>query len=79
MHCPPAAKILLLADSEKERAQTVIFGTSSSLSSSKLAIHMIPGFATIEKNLAPAIDEGIDVVTDEEAAADGNDMGARRS
>ena len=35
MHCPPAAKILLLADSEKERAQTVIFGTSSNLSSSR--------------------------------------------
>ena len=34
MHDPPAAMILLLADSENERAQTVIFGTSSSLSSS---------------------------------------------
>ena len=34
MHDPPAARILLLADSEKERAQTVICGTSSNLSSS---------------------------------------------
>ena len=35
MQDPPAARILLLAESEKERAQTVIFGQSSSLSSSK--------------------------------------------
>ncbi len=32
------------------------------LTSSKLAVHMIPGFATIDRNLAPAIDAGVDVV-----------------
>lgn len=46
----------------KENEIKMIKAARSSLSSSKLAIHMIPGFATIEKNLAPAIDEGIDVV-----------------
>ena len=35
MHDPPAAMILLLALSEKVRAQTVIFGQSRSLSSSR--------------------------------------------
>ena len=34
MQDPPAARTLLLAPSEKERAQMVIFGTSSNLSSS---------------------------------------------
>jgi 4-hydroxy 2-oxovalerate aldolase len=32
------------------------------LKDSKLAVHTIPGFATIEKNLAEAIDLGVDVV-----------------
>jgi 4-hydroxy 2-oxovalerate aldolase len=32
------------------------------LKNSKLGIHMIPGFATIDKDLAPAIDMGVDVV-----------------
>lgn len=32
------------------------------LKNSKLGIHMIPGFATIDKDLAPAIDLGVDVV-----------------
>lgn len=32
------------------------------LKNSKLGIHMIPGFATIEKDLGPAIDLGVDVV-----------------
>jgi 4-hydroxy 2-oxovalerate aldolase len=32
------------------------------LTSSKLAVHMIPGFATIEKNLAQALELGVDVV-----------------
>src|SRR3990167_2330499 len=32
------------------------------LKKSKLGVHVIPGFATIEKNLKPAIDLGIDVV-----------------
>lgn len=32
------------------------------LKNSKLGIHMIPGFATIEKDLKPAIDAGVDVV-----------------
>lgn len=32
------------------------------LKNSKLGIHMIPGFATIEKDLKPALDMGVDVV-----------------
>lgn len=32
------------------------------LKKSKLGIHMIPGFATIERDLKPAIDMGVDVV-----------------
>ena len=32
------------------------------LKTSKLGIHMIPGFATIERDLKPAIDIGVDVV-----------------
>ena len=35
MHEPPAASILFLAYSEKARAQTVIYGTSKNLSSSR--------------------------------------------
>jgi len=35
MHEPPASSILNLAYSEKARAQTVIFGTSKNLSSSR--------------------------------------------
>ena len=35
MQVPPAALILLLAESEKDSAQTVIFGQSSNLSSSR--------------------------------------------
>ena len=35
MQVPPAFKIFLLASSENERAQTVIFGNSKSLSSSR--------------------------------------------
>lgn len=32
------------------------------LKTSKLGIHVIPGFATIEKDLKPAIDAGVDVI-----------------
>lgn len=34
----------------------------ANLKHSKLGIHIIPGFATIEKDLKPAIDAGVDVV-----------------
>ena len=34
----------------------------SSLTKSKLGIHVIPGFATIERDLKPALDLGVDVV-----------------
>jgi 4-hydroxy 2-oxovalerate aldolase len=32
------------------------------LKSSKLGVHVIPGFATIDKDLAPAIEDGVDVI-----------------
>ncbi len=34
----------------------------ANLKNSKLGIHVIPGFATIEKDLKPAIDQGVDVI-----------------
>ena len=32
------------------------------LSGSKLGVHVIPGFATIDRDLAPALEMGVDVV-----------------
>lgn len=34
----------------------------TNLSTTKLGIHVIPGFATIDRDLKPAIDQGVDVV-----------------
>jgi 4-hydroxy 2-oxovalerate aldolase len=34
----------------------------NNLTNSRLAVHMIPGFSTIKKNLQPAIDLGVDLV-----------------
>ena len=40
----------------------MLIAAREKLTQSKLGIHVIPGFATIEKDLRPAIDIGVDVV-----------------
>jgi 4-hydroxy 2-oxovalerate aldolase len=48
---------------ESKCADPIVLKTArENLKNSKLGIHMIPGFATIEKDLKPAIDMGVDVV-----------------
>ncbi len=41
--------------------KTILTTARENLKSSKLGIHVIPGFATIERDLKPAIDFGVDV------------------
>ena len=41
--------------------KNMLCAARESLTSSKLGIHVIPGFATIERDLKPAIDYGVDV------------------
>jgi 4-hydroxy 2-oxovalerate aldolase len=41
--------------------QTMLAVARQNLKSSKLGIHVIPGFATIERDLKPALDYGVDV------------------
>lgn len=42
--------------------RTMLVTAKANLGSSKLGVHVIPGFATIEKDLKPALDCGVDVV-----------------
>jgi 4-hydroxy 2-oxovalerate aldolase len=42
--------------------KTMIDVARKNLKTSKLGVHIIPGFATIEKDLKPAIDRGVDVI-----------------
>lgn len=46
----------------RETDQRMIAAARANLSKSKLAIHAMPGFATIERDLEPALDAGVDVV-----------------
>lgn len=41
--------------------ETMLTTARAHLKTSKLAVHVIPGFATIEKDIKPAIDYGVDV------------------
>jgi 4-hydroxy 2-oxovalerate aldolase len=41
---------------------TMITIARENLKTSKLGVHIIPGFATIERDLKPAIDRGVDVI-----------------
>jgi 4-hydroxy 2-oxovalerate aldolase len=41
---------------------TMLACARSNLKSSKLGVHVIPGFATIERDLKPALDYGVDVI-----------------
>ncbi len=41
---------------------TMIAVARENLKASKLGVHIIPGFATIERDLKPAIDRGVDVI-----------------
>lgn len=45
-----------------ESDRELLLAARDNLSSSKLGIHVIPGFATIRRDLGPAIDWGVDVV-----------------
>jgi len=45
----------------KENDKTMLCTARENLHSSKLGIHVIPGFATIERDLKPAIEYGVDV------------------
>ena len=45
-----------------ESEKSLIEAARENLSNSKLAVHMIPGFTTIKKNLQPAIEMGVDIV-----------------
>lgn len=48
---------------EAKTPDNIVLTTArENLKKSKLGIHMIPGFATVEKDLKPAIDMGVDVV-----------------
>jgi len=48
---------------ESKTTDSVMLGTAKkNLRSAKLGIHVIPGFATIERDLKPALDLGVDVV-----------------
>lgn len=48
---------------EAKCTDEVLLSTArENLKRSKLGVHMIPGFATIEKDLKPAIDLGVDVI-----------------
>jgi len=42
--------------------QVALITARENLSKSKLGIHVIPGFATIERDLKPALDWGVDVI-----------------
>jgi 4-hydroxy 2-oxovalerate aldolase len=42
--------------------RTMLTAARENLKSSKLGIHVIPGFATIERDLKPALDWGVDVI-----------------
>jgi len=42
--------------------RTMLTHARKSLRTSKLGIHVIPGFATIERDLKPALDYGVDVI-----------------
>ena len=42
--------------------RTMLTCAKENLKSSKLGIHVIPGFATIERDLKPALDYGVDVI-----------------
>ena len=55
------ASSLQLGVSKTEDSETLRVARES-LTKSMLGIHVIPGFATIEKDLKPAIDAGVDVV-----------------
>ncbi len=52
----------LLLGLAKTSDETMLTIAREHLKTSKLGIHVIPGFATIEKDLEPAIDAGVDVV-----------------
>lgn len=45
-----------------ESDKTLLETARKNLSNSKLGIHVIPGFATIKRDLQPALDMGVDVV-----------------
>lgn len=45
----------------KETDRTLLTTAREHLTESKLGIHVIPGFATIQKDLIPAVDMGVDV------------------
>lgn len=45
-----------------ENDRALLEAARQNLSASKLGIHVIPGFATIRRDLAPALDWGVDVV-----------------
>lgn len=45
----------------KETDKTLLTTAREYLTTSKLGIHVIPGFATIQKDLIPAVDMGVDV------------------
>ena len=42
--------------------RTMLISARENLKKSKLGVHVIPGFATIERDLKPALDYGVDVV-----------------
>lgn len=46
----------------KETDRVMLETARKNLTKTKLGVHCIPGFATIEKDLAPALDIGVDVV-----------------
>jgi len=45
----------------KESDHTLLSTARANLKNSKLGVHVIPGFATIKKDLVPAVDIGVDV------------------
>ena len=50
-----------LVGKSAESDQDLLIAARSSLKDSKLAVHAIPGFATIKRDLIPAIDIGVDI------------------
>ena len=50
-----------LVGKSAESDQDLLIAARSSLKDSKLAVHAIPGFATIRRDLIPAIDIGVDI------------------
>lgn len=44
-----------------ESDESLLLAARESLSSTKLAVHAIPGFATVKRDLAPAVSLGVDV------------------